>query len=354
VPPDAKADVFAPFQAPVEKVHATVGQKVSRGDVLVELSYASAEAAAEQARQNLKAAESAYANAKNQYDDAVQAAQRQLDQARAAERQARQPASTTFTPEGGAISVETPAAAQSASEARIAAEQALQQAKLDLNTNLIPFKAQLDQAREFHEQARQGARIANIKAPISGTVLALNVRPGEQIPARQKEPVATIVDLDDIQVHATMKPEEATGVEPGTDVQIRFADFPNEVFQGEVEKVTTRVDRKLAGLVKEQEYVAIVEFENNQGRVKPGMKIQQVALKTGEVQNATAVPIEALDRDGSGKPVVKVLRGGKWERIVVDAGVTDGEYVEIKSGVNPGETVQVTPNLLHAAPIGRQ
>src|SRR5687767_12413407 len=78
VPPNAKADVYAPFQAPVEKVHVTVGAKVNRGDVLVELAYTSAEAAAEQARQNLKAAETAYANAKNQLDDSVVAAQRQL------------------------------------------------------------------------------------------------------------------------------------------------------------------------------------------------------------------------------------------------------------------------------------
>ena len=349
VPPNAKADVYAPFQAPVEKVHVTVGAKVNRGDVLVELSYASADAAAEQARQNLKAAESAYANTKNQFDDSVVAAQRQLDQARAAERQARRPASTTFTPEGGAISVETPAAAESAAQSRIAAEQTLQQAKLDLEASLIPYKSQLEQAREMYEQARQGARIANIKAPISGTILALNVRPGEQIPEKQKDPVATIVDLGAIQVHAEMEPEQTGGVKPGTPVSLRFTEVPNKDFEGKVKQVTTRVDRKLAGLVKEQEYVAVVDFKNDEGLVKPGMKVQQVALKTGEVRNATAVPVEAVDQDKSGKPIVKAMRGGQWQTVVVDAGISDGEYVQIKSGLQPGETIQVTPNILRAA-----
>ena len=349
VPPSAKADVYAPFQSPVEKVHVTVGQKVDRGDVLVELSYVSAEMAVEQARQQVKAAETAYANARNQNSAALRAAQQQLAEARKAEQQARQPASTTFTPEGGAISVETPAALESATQARIAAEQAVQQARLDLEANVLPFKTQLDQTRETYQQARSGARIANIKAPISGTVLAINVRPGEQIPAEQKEPVATIVDLGELQVHAEMKPEEASGVKPGTDVTINFADIPNKQFEGKVARITTQVDSKLAGLVKQQEYVAIVEFRNDEGLVKPGTKVQQVALKTGEVQNATAVPVEALDRDKSGRPTVKALRNGSWQPVVVEAGITDGTYVEIKSGLRPGETIQVTPNILSAA-----
>jgi macrolide-specific efflux system membrane fusion protein len=349
VPPSAKADVYAPFQSPVEKVHVTVGQKVDRGDVLVELSYVSAEMAVEQARQQVKAAETAYANARNQNSAALRAAQQQLAEARKAEQQAKQPASTTYTPEGGAITVETPAAAESATQARIAAEQAVQQARLDLEANILPFKTQLDQARETYQQARSGARIANIKAPTSGTVLAINVRPGEQIPAEQKEPVATIVDLGELQVHAEMKPEEASGVKPGTDVAIRFADIPNKQFEGKVSRITTQVDSKLAGLVKQQEYVAIVEFTNDEGLVKPDSKVQQVALKTGEAQNVAAVPVEALDRDKSGRPTVKALRNGSWQPVVVEAGITDGTYVEIKSGLRPGETIQVTPNILSAA-----
>ncbi len=351
IPPNAKADVYAPFQAPVEKVHVTVGAKVNRGDVLVELAYASAEAAAEQARLNLKAAETAYANAKNQIDDAVVAAQRHLEQARAAERKTRQPTSTTFTPDGGSISVETPAAAESAAQARIAAEQALQQAKLDMEAGLLSYKSQLEQAREIYQKARQGARIANIKAPISGTVLALNVRPGEQIPEKQKDPVVTIVDLGALQIQAEMEPDQAGGVKPGTPVTLRFAEVPNKQFDGKVKQVTTRVDRKLAGLVKNQKFVAIVDFKNDEGLVKPGMKVQQVALKTGEVRNATAIPVEALDRDKTGKPIVKALRGGQWQTVVVESGITDGEYVQIKSGLQPGETIQVTPNILNAGPL---
>src|SRR5689334_15919663 len=41
VPPSAQATVLPPWRAPVDKVEASVGQHVSRGDVLVRLSMPS-------------------------------------------------------------------------------------------------------------------------------------------------------------------------------------------------------------------------------------------------------------------------------------------------------------------------
>ena len=108
-------------------------------------------------------------------------------------------------------------------------------------------------------------------------------------------------------------------------------------------------DSKLAGLVKEQKDVAVVDFNNEEGVVKPGARVQQVAIKTGEVRNVVAIPVDAVDQDKSGRPTVSVLRNGQWQPVVVDAGITDGKYIQIKSGIQPGETVKVTPDLLHAA-----
>src|SRR2546421_11426219 len=83
-PPSARADVMAPYRAPVDKVRTSVGSKVERGDVLVELSMPAVEIAADQAKANLKAAESAYADAKRQYDRSIADAKKQLDSAQAA------------------------------------------------------------------------------------------------------------------------------------------------------------------------------------------------------------------------------------------------------------------------------
>src|SRR6266581_2175881 len=66
-PPRAQADVFAPFRAPVDKVHTSINSKVERGDVLVELSLPATSIASDQAKESLKEAERAHAIAKEQY-----------------------------------------------------------------------------------------------------------------------------------------------------------------------------------------------------------------------------------------------------------------------------------------------
>src|SRR5256885_68200 len=50
VPPNARADIYPPFAAPIEKVVASVGQHVDRGDLLVKLQVTNADAYHEQAK----------------------------------------------------------------------------------------------------------------------------------------------------------------------------------------------------------------------------------------------------------------------------------------------------------------
>src|SRR5438552_906242 len=78
-PPSAYAEARAPYAGQVDKVDTTLGANVTKGELLVELANPSASETYDQAKQNMKTAETAYANAKRQYDEAVRAAQKQLE-----------------------------------------------------------------------------------------------------------------------------------------------------------------------------------------------------------------------------------------------------------------------------------
>jgi RND family efflux transporter MFP subunit len=346
-PPSARADVFTPYHAPVDKVEVSIGQVVHRGDVLVKLSFPDIQQAAEQARQAVKTAETAYANARRQFDASITAARRDAVSARASE--ASPPSGGTINPppvdQEGSNPGPTPdqLAAQ-----RAAAAQALAQAQADRDAALVPYQQQLDAARDFYQQVKSGAKLALIRAPIKGTVMALNAQPGREVGTDPKVPVATIVNLDALKVQAKLAPDQVGVAKLGTPVLITFKDIPNKQFEGKVERITTQVVSKLAGLRKEEQYVALIDFQNDSGLAKPGMK-PVVALKTGEVKNALAVPNEAIGTDPSGRPVVRALRNGTWEPVVVATGISDRQYTEIKEGLKPGETVQVVPNPLAAA-----
>jgi RND family efflux transporter MFP subunit len=352
-PPSARAEVMAPFRAPVDKVVASVGARVHRGEALVQLSFPSGQAAVDQAKQAVQIAEAAYANARRQFDGPVLAARQQLERTQLIERSARNSETPPSQPPEGGISTpnQSPVSVEQAASDRAAAEQSFSQAQMDRDAMVIPFKMRLDSARDALQQARSGSKLALVRAPITGTLMALNAQPGQEVGSDNKTPVATIVDLDALQVQARIAPDILNLAKPRAPIQITFNEIANKVFEGKVDHVTSQVVSQLGGIRKEQQYVALIQFSNDEGLIKPGMK-PHVGLKTGEVKNALAVPNDAIGKDDTGRPIVKVLRGGSWQPVVVQAGISDGSYTQITMGLKVGETIQVTPSLIRTASLG--
>lgn len=337
VPPSRNAVIPATFRAPVEKVDATVGEGVTEGDVLVELSFPTVEAALEQARRQVKAAETAYANARKQYSQQAAQLQQSADQ-QAATAQAPE----TDVSAGAAGTLGPPTAAPAASAQ---AQYEAQAARAAMDAALEPYRVQLQMAREALGQAQSGKRATTIRTPITGTVLALNAQPGEVLDPDQDEPVAHVVDLSALQVHVPLTKEQSGSVRKGMSVVVTFAEIPDHRYEGHVDRITTRASSKAAGLIKDQQYIAIVEIKNVEPLARPGMK-PTVAFTLGRADDVLAVPSEAVDRDDQGNTVVNVRRDGRWEPAVVETGLGDGYYTEIKAGLHKGEVVQVTPSLI--------
>ena len=324
-PPSARADVIAPYRAPVDKVMVSVGAAVNKGDVLVQLSFPNVEAAYEQARQNVKAAETALESAKAQYGGEVRELERRLAEAHAEEK--RQQALQNEAVEG----VQTSEATQN----RIAIEEELRAARASMESNLLPYKQQLESAREYLQQAQSGAKLASVRAPISGTVLALNAQTGSETMPDRQYPIATIVDLSALEIHAALSADQHSKVEEGREAIVRFKELPDMTFEGRLFRITTSPDRN------EVKYIAIITFQNKEGLAKPDMEVASAAVKTGEVKNVIAVPNGAVSYDSSGKASVQVMVNGEWQARAVEVGLRGEQFTEIRSGLKEGETVQV-------------
>src|SRR5262249_34727810 len=161
-----------------------------------------------------------------------------------------------------------------------------------------------------------------VRAPITGTVIALNAQPGKSV-GQNNAPVAVVADLSRLEVEAAMTPAQAAYVHPGLDTAINFATVPNHPFVGKVRRITTQADPNSAkGVLKGAQYVALVTFKNNDGLVKPNAAAD-VSVKLGEVKNALAVPVQAVTSDNNGKQTVKVLENGQWRAVAVHTGISD-------------------------------
>lgn len=87
-------------------------------------------------------------------------------------------------------------------------------------------------------------------------------------------------------------------------------------------------------------FEAVVTFENN-GNLKIGMSATcEIIIEKAE--NVVAVPLEAIQTSDSGKYVIKVNDNGSTSEVSVETGISNDAYIEIKSGISEGDTVQMT------------
>lgn len=344
-PPGESVAVMAPFTAPVQKVMTTLGDNVRKGDVLAELSLPDAEEAYNAARTQVQAAEATYTATQQAHRPSVSAAKERLKDAKRSEAQADS-SSVTFSADGVQVGG-TDQDKQQAEQERFAASVDLQRAQAARATDLALQREQLAAAQAAVNEARTGKKQTQVKSPIEGTVLALNAQPGVVTGNDPKVPVAVVTDLNALEVQARFPANYAGVVKPGKEAKLTVAQVPNEVFEGRVESVTNATQESLGGVVKKPILIALISVKNKGGQVKPGMQAR-VAVELGEKTNALAVPNDAITEDSSGKPVVQVLRGNAWQPSVVELGLTDGQFTEIKSGLKEGETIQVKKPLAKA------
>jgi multidrug efflux pump subunit AcrA (membrane-fusion protein) len=365
-PPDARAEVGAPYATTVADVYASVGQRVERGDVLLEVTppgNSIAKSEYEAARTAVKTAEAALATARKPYDEAVNQARAILEQARKAVRQARQiaaptPGASTAAP---AVTIaEVPAIPAELIAAQQNALAALEQAKSQRDTAIASYQQAVEQARAELSRFEQERKGGLVRAPIAGTVLALNARTGQVLesgeadsgdPSRQQPVVATIVDLERLQVHLPLRTADENKdypVQTGAPVRLAFRGLPGVSFEGTVKQIVSAdaISSPLKRALKSPERIALVTFTNQKGQVKPDSRLESASIKRGEVKNAIVVPTKAIDRDRNGLTTVRVQRNGQWESVVVETGLSDGKYTAIRSGLKPGEAVRVTQDLL--------
>lgn len=204
---------------------------------------------------------------------------------------------------------------------RVTAEQA--------ETELATARAVLTAA-----QARRGDRV--IRAPFAGVLGLTDVTAGTLI-----NPGTTIATLDDIGVIRVdfPVPERFLSVlRPGLPIAATADAYPGETFQGRIALIDTRVDQQTRALT------ARAEFANPGYRIRPGM-LMRVSIEQGQ-REAVAVPEAAIQYQGEGAYVFRIARQGEGEnarataqRVEVRAGAVAGGFVEIVSGLNPGDRV---------------
>ena len=171
-----------------------------------------------------------------------------------------------------------------------------------------------------------------LRTPFDGVVEDIFVARGERVRAGDR--LFVVADTSTLWVRAQIHERQWTMVEVSEGQEVRV----NVPGAGE-HHTTARINHVGATVEAESRSVPLVaELKNDDAHYKPGMFVW-VDLPQGELREALAVPAAAIVRH-EGKAFVFVSEtAGRFRRVDVETGITSGDLVEVKKGLQAGQQV---------------
>ncbi len=173
-------------------------------------------------------------------------------------------------------------------------------------------------------------------APIDGEIIEADHVEGEHIESQGV--IYRVLDLSRVWIATHISEFDLAEVGPAPGALLKFAAYPDRRFD-----VLGAMDGSVVnfGRVVDPETRTVVlryEASNPDDLFRAGM-FADVFLETGRAVDAVAVPEEAIVMD-NGRPVAFVLLHGEaFQKRVLELGIRDGRFVEVRSGIGEGERV---------------
>lgn len=194
----------------------------------------------------------------------------------------------------------------------------------------------LAQRRSELALARQQLSDTIVYSPLEGVVQEKKASAGEYLTAGA--PVVDIVRIDPLRLRLDVPEREAHSIRNGQTVRVT-AEGDAESYLGYV--------KRLSPTISEQSRVLAVEADvRNSGRLRPGAFVR-AEIVTDQTSTAITVPATAIVTF-AGIDKVLVVENGKATEKTVTTGRRSSDWIEIKAGVNVGQTVVVDPGNLQS------
>ena len=209
---------------------------------------------------------------------------------------------------------------------------------------------ELEEAQKSLETAQKNLDLCNATAPISGQIIGLNIYAGQELP--ENTALVTVSDTSTVTVSATVDERNISYIKAGMPVNL---DQWGTSATGTVETVSlsSTVNNGVAT------YPITISADNTDGNLQVNSYVNY-KIQASQNDNCLMVPIQAVRtvglEDGSSATVVYVQADSQPDNalelpyqdeeipdgfypVQVEIGIQDTYNVEIKSGLNEGDTV---------------
>jgi multidrug efflux pump subunit AcrA (membrane-fusion protein) len=201
---------------------------------------------------------------------------------------------------------------------------------VELNSSTATFEyAQAELKRQQDLFSHQNTSVKNLDdaeaqlkslevvAPVSGTVTAVNVKPGQAVDSTTI--VAEVIDLKRLAVGVKIPADQATGLQTGQEVQI-LTDPPVSASLSFVSPAVDTADGTVAA------WAALPPDST----LRPGQAVQ-LKIVTGTHANCLAAPAASVVTGDDGSATVAKVNGNEADQTPVQTDYREGDWVEIQA-----------------------
>lgn len=199
-------------------------------------------------------------------------------------------------------------------------------------TELTRARSRRDGARAELGVAERALQDAGVRAPFAGFVAQRMVSRGEFV--QTGVPLFEIVSLDPVELEFSVAERDSARIELGQRVRVSVSPYPGEQFEGVVSVIAPTIDTRTRTLR------ARARIENRSGRLRPGL-FARADLGVAGRTDVIWVPASAVRMRAEGEEVFVVGAGNRVRRMLVETGRHQGELVEVRTGLAPGDEVVV-------------
>ena len=204
---------------------------------------------------------------------------------------------------------------------------------------LTAFGASPDSARRVVANNKIDPLIL-IRAPRAGVVIDRQINPGEITDG--SKPLFTLANLSHVWLVANIFEKDVESLKKGQDAIVTLDDVPNQSFPAKIVWLGDSLNPTTRTLPVR------ANVPNPDLILRPNM-FARIKIDVGDTQ-VLLVPRSAIIQKGDRTLVFIVNANGSYEERDVVTGIDDADDIEIKSGLNAGETGSITGR--HCALLG--
>lgn len=244
----------------------------------------------------------------------------------------------------------------------------------------------IERAQAVSSQARDQLSKTTIYSPIEGTVTILNSKRGERVVATGQfagTEVMRVADLSQMEARVDVNENDVVNVKVGDKAKIKIDAYGDRRFKGTVQQIANTGKTTGAGTQEEvTNFEVKIRIDDHDVPLRPALSCT-ADIETNMVKDVVAVPMQAVTiRTGDSNlspeeiekkkqkaaardkgdnsaeltnekqekaaqrveseklaKVVFLKKGAKAQMAKVTTGISDDTYMEIKSGIKPGDEV---------------